>query len=140
MSFSFNFGNHPTRGNSQIWLKVTEKSSRHFLEPCYVLVTSKNPMFKYGNSHVFLLRMCGKLNSIYKKSLDEDPRSIEAKFRWLLHGTILEGNSIDPGQKIELKRELMVWKTKMEARVQGCLFHCFSLFSLFFQGFFSTCF
>jgi hypothetical protein len=30
-----------TRGLSQIWLLVTEKS-RHFLKPCYVLVTCKN--------------------------------------------------------------------------------------------------
>ncbi len=68
LSFSFQFWQPSTRGKTQIWLNVTEKSSRHFLEPCYALVTSKNPIFKYGNSHVFLLRMCGKLNSISKES------------------------------------------------------------------------
>ncbi len=33
------------------------KDSRHFLEYCYILATSKNPVFKYGDFHVFLLRM-----------------------------------------------------------------------------------
>jgi hypothetical protein len=45
--------------------------------------------------------------------LDEDPRPIEAKLKWHLHGTILEGNSIGPNPKMELKGEPMVWKTKM---------------------------
>jgi hypothetical protein len=45
--------------------------------------------------------------------LDEDPRPIEAKLKWHLHGTILEGNSIGPNPKMELKGELMVWKTKI---------------------------
>jgi len=35
------------------------------------------------------------------RPLNEDPRSIEAKLRWYLHGTILEGNSIGPDQKVE---------------------------------------
>lgn len=45
-----------TRGKNQIWLQVRE-DSRHFLEFCYVLVTSKNPVSKYGNLYVFALRM-----------------------------------------------------------------------------------
>jgi hypothetical protein len=45
--------------------------------------------------------------------LDEDPKPIEAKLKWHLHGTILEGNSIGPNPKMELKGELMVCKTKM---------------------------
>jgi hypothetical protein len=44
---------------------------------------------------------------------DELPRPIEAKLRWHLHDTILEGNSIGPYQKMELKGEFMVWKTNM---------------------------
>jgi hypothetical protein len=39
----------------EIWLQVRE-DSRHFLESCYVLATSKNPASKYGDLHVFLLR------------------------------------------------------------------------------------
>jgi hypothetical protein len=39
----------------EIWLQVRE-DSRHFLESCYVLATSKNPASKYGDFHVFLLR------------------------------------------------------------------------------------
>jgi hypothetical protein len=48
-----------TRGKSQIWLQVRE-DSRHFGESCYVLATSNNSnnqMSKYGDIHVFLLRM-----------------------------------------------------------------------------------
>jgi hypothetical protein len=47
------------------------------------------------------------------RPLDEDPRPIEAKLRWHLHGTILEGNSIGLDQKIKLKGKLTVWRTKM---------------------------
>jgi hypothetical protein len=45
-----------TRGKSQIWLQVRE-DSRHFLESCHVLVTSKYPVSKCGGFHVSLLRM-----------------------------------------------------------------------------------
>jgi len=61
--FSFNFCDvaipNITRGKIQIWLQVRERSqdSRHFLKSCYVLATSKNPMSKYGDFHVFLFRM-----------------------------------------------------------------------------------
>ncbi len=44
------------RKKSQIWLQVRE-GNKHFLESCYVLAISKNPVFKYGDSHVFLFRM-----------------------------------------------------------------------------------
>jgi hypothetical protein len=44
---------------------------------------------------------------------DELPRLIEAKLRWHLHGTILEGISIGQEQKMELKVKFMVWRTKM---------------------------
>ncbi len=44
------------RKKSQIWLQVRE-GNRHFLESCYVLAISKNPVFKYGDSHVFLFGM-----------------------------------------------------------------------------------
>jgi hypothetical protein len=82
------------------------------------------------------------------RPLDEDPRSIEAKLRWHLHGTNLEGNSISPDQKIEL---VSSWfgepRCKLGSKVvqKGkpikdrlfIIFHCFSLFSLFFKDFFS---
>jgi hypothetical protein len=42
------------------------------------------------------------------RPLDEDPRPIEAKLKWHLHGTILEGNLISLNQKMELKKNLMV--------------------------------
>jgi hypothetical protein len=45
--------------------------------------------------------------------LNEDPKPIETKLRWHLHGTILDGNSIGLNQKIELKGKLIVWKTEM---------------------------
>jgi hypothetical protein len=50
------------------------------------------------------------------------PRPKYFKSRLNLHGTILEGRSIGSDQKKikELKRrELMIWETNMQARVQG---------------------
>ncbi len=35
-------------------------------------------------------------------------------------GSFWKGNHLVQTQKWELKGELMVWRTKMEARVQGC--------------------
>ncbi len=49
--------------------------------------------------------------------LDESQRPKDGKLRLNLHGTILEGkNSI---QTQNLKGELTIWKTKMQAKVQG---------------------
>jgi hypothetical protein len=45
-----------------------------------------------------------------------DPKS--GKSRLNLHGTILEGKSIGLDPKNELKGELVIWRTKMQARVQ----------------------
>jgi hypothetical protein len=49
------------------------------------------------------------------RPLDEDPRPrpIKAKLRFHLHGNISERNSIGLDQKMELKGERMVWRTKM---------------------------
>ncbi len=70
------------------------------------------------------------------RPLNEDPRPIEAKLRWHQHGTILEGNSIGPDQKMELKGELMVWRTKIyklgSKVVYSIVFHHFTNFSRFF--------
>jgi hypothetical protein len=41
----------------------------------------------------------------------------------------LEGKPIRPNKKKELKGELMAWRTKVQAKVQGCSFLQF--FSLF---------
>jgi hypothetical protein len=43
------------------------------------------------------------------RPLDEDPKPIEVASTWHHFGR----NSIDPDQKMELKGELMVWKTKI---------------------------
>jgi hypothetical protein len=57
--------------------------------------------------------------------LDEGSRPKSGKLRLNLHGTILEGKSIgsDPKKerkkKKELRGELMIWRTKMQVRVQG---------------------
>jgi len=47
------------------------------------------------------------------RPLEEDLRAYEAKLRWHLHGTILEGNSIGLDQKMEFKGELRIWRTNM---------------------------
>ncbi len=72
--------------------------------------------------------------------LNEDPRPIEAKLRWHLHDTILEGNSVGPEQKMELKGGLMVWRTKIyklgSKAVSSIVGH---YFTMFFKVFFPTC-
>jgi hypothetical protein len=46
----------------------------------------------------------------------------------------LKGKSIGPNQKKELKGEFMAWRTKVQAKVQGCSFlHFFFLFHFFFK-------
>jgi hypothetical protein len=52
--------------------------------------------------------------------LDEGPTPKSGKLRLNPHGTILDGKSIvsDPKKK-EHQGELMIWRTKMQARVQG---------------------
>jgi hypothetical protein len=55
----------------------------------------------------------GQGDKLDPRPLDEDLRPFEAKLRWHLHGTILEGSSISLDQKMELKGKLMVWKTNM---------------------------
>jgi hypothetical protein len=47
------------------------------------------------------------------RPLDENPRPIQANLKWHLHNTILERTQINPKQKMQLKRELMVWRTKI---------------------------
>ncbi len=47
---------------------------------------------------------------------DEGPRPKSGKLRLNLHGTILEGNSISSGWKREFKGEIMIGRTKMQAR------------------------
>jgi hypothetical protein len=55
--------------------------------------------------------------------LDEGPRPISGKSRLNLHGTILQRfNQLRPQRKKRiLKGELMIWRTKMQTRVQGKL-------------------
>ncbi len=48
-----------------MWLQ----GCRRFLESCYVSVKSKNPVSKYGDIHVFLLRMC-RTKTHLKKSCE----------------------------------------------------------------------
>jgi hypothetical protein len=51
--------------------------------------------------------------------LDEGARPRSGKSSLHLHGSILEGKSIGSDQKKELKGEFMIWRTKMQAKVQG---------------------
>jgi hypothetical protein len=60
------------------------------------------------------------------ESHELDPWPKSGKLRLNLHGTILQGKSIGSGfrprkkeLKGELKGELMIWRTKMQVRVQG---------------------
>jgi hypothetical protein len=50
--------------------------------------------------------------------LKEGPRPKSGKLRLNLHGTILEGKSVGSDPTKDLKRELMSWRTKMQARVE----------------------
>jgi hypothetical protein len=55
-------------------------------------------------------------------SLDEGLRPKSGKLRLNLHDTILEGKSIGSNtqkKKEKLKGELLIWRTKVQARVQG---------------------
>jgi hypothetical protein len=62
--------------------------------------------------------MSHKLNP---QPLDEGPRPNSDKSRLNLHDNILEGKSIgsNPEKKELKRRELMICRTKMQARVQG---------------------
>jgi hypothetical protein len=51
--------------------------------------------------------------------LDEGPRPKSGKSRLNLHGRILERKSVNSDFKKELKGELMIRSTKMQARVHG---------------------
>ncbi len=72
------------------WQQVREDST-HFVESCYVLATPKDPVSKYGDFHVFLLRMWWTkrhlklilLKRIYKCWVDE--KFGTKKFGWCLH-------------------------------------------------------
>jgi hypothetical protein len=47
----------------------------------------------------------------------------------------LEGKPIGLDQKKELKGKFMAWRTKVQAKVQGCSFlHFFPLFHYFFKN------
>jgi len=51
--------------------------------------------------------------------LDEGPRPKSGKSMQNLHDTIFKGKSIGSDFKKSLKGYLTIWRTKMEARVQG---------------------
>jgi hypothetical protein len=51
--------------------------------------------------------------------LDEGPRPKSGKSRLNLHDSILERKSINSDEKKELKGDLMIQRTKMQARVHG---------------------
>ncbi len=78
----------------------------------------------------FLLVKSFKLGS---RPIDKDPRPRQIKLWFTLHGIILEGKLIkmDP-KKTELQGELMVGRTKVQARVQCCLSFHFNFFHVFF--------
>ncbi len=66
-------------------------------------------------------QICKKPRTIIDETiLDEGPRPKSGKSRLNLNGTNLEGKSIRWNlNKKKLKRNLMIWRTKMQARVQG---------------------
>jgi hypothetical protein len=75
------------------------------------------------------------------RPLDEDPKPIEAKLRWHLHGTILEGNSILVRTKKWSSKESS-WFGELRCKlgskvVSSVVFHYFKFFSLFFKVIFS---
>jgi hypothetical protein len=51
--------------------------------------------------------------------LDEGWKPKSDKSRLNIHGTILEGKSIGSNQKNNKIKNVMIWKIKMQARVQG---------------------
>jgi hypothetical protein len=52
--------------------------------------------------------------------LDEGPKPKSDKLRLNLHGTIFgRRDQLVQTKKKELKGELMIWRTKMQAKVQG---------------------
>jgi len=53
------------------------------------------------------------------RPLDESPRPKSGKLRLNLHGTCFGGKSIGSEQKTVLKGELLIWRTKNQARDQG---------------------
>jgi hypothetical protein len=72
------------------------------------------------------------------RPLDEDPRPIEAKLRWHLHGTILERNSISSNQKMGSRESSWFGEPRCKLGskvVSSIVFHCFSrvFFHLFLK-------
>jgi hypothetical protein len=63
----------------------------------------------------YWLRAINRTHGLYMRVQDQKGQ-IEAKPKWHL---FLEGKSIGSDQKFLLKGELMIWRTKMQARVQG---------------------
>jgi hypothetical protein len=53
------------------------------------------------------------------RPLDEGPRPKSGKLGLNLHGTFLEGKSIGLDPKIMLKGEILIWRTKNQARNHG---------------------
>jgi hypothetical protein len=53
------------------------------------------------------------------RPLDDGPRPKSGKLRLNLHGTSLERKSIGLDQKMVLKGELPIWRTKNQAMDQG---------------------
>jgi len=75
----------------------------------------ENPRSRVQSNRAILLAESHKLDP---RPLDEGPRPKSGKLRLNLHGTILEGKSISLGPKGKgLKGELVIWRTKMQARV-----------------------
>jgi hypothetical protein len=73
-----------------------------------------------------------------QRPLDEDPNPIQANLSWHLHGVILEGNSIDMDQKMQLKKSSWFGKprcklgSKVIYLMVFIVFHYF-IFSLVFK-------
>jgi hypothetical protein len=53
------------------------------------------------------------------RPLNEHPRPKSGKLKLNLHGTCFGGKSIGSDKKTVLKGELLIWRTKNQARDQG---------------------
>jgi hypothetical protein len=74
--------------------------------------------------------------NMVSRLLDKDLGLRQIKLWFSLHGNILEGKSIGLHEKKELQGKFMVWRTKVQGRVQG---YSFLQLLFFFHCFFNPC-
>jgi hypothetical protein len=100
--------------NGQATTVLTNQTKGHFTQEW-------NPAFQLVESFKLVLRL-----------LEKGLGLGQIKLWFSLHGIILEGKSIGPNEKKELQGEFMVWRTKVQGRVQGYSFFQFLFFFIVF--------